>query len=745
MDIVKNTNLLSHQKNILTKIALGEHFVSIMDSICLAIEEIIGDSSKCSILILKENRLYPVSAPSLPSKYTKIITGIEIGPNIGSCGTAAFSQSPIFVSDILKSPLWEKYRDLSTQFNFRSCWSIPLISIHSEMFGTLSLYNEKSKIPTDEQIEVIDFFVHLAAITYEKKSQKKQITTLINDLKKTNDKLNAFIKVLPDPAFVLSRSGKYLDIYGSQNELLAKPLKTLINQNMQDVFPPKERQMVSHFIKQALETNQVQVFEYELEVEKGLLTFEGRTIPINDEKSNKKAQVLWLARDITARKQAEKQINSLIYYDYLTNLPNRRFLINKLTSYLSEDIKAGRSGALLFLDIDNFKRVNDSLGHKAGDDLLIELAKRLNKVLRKKDTLARIGGDEFIILLEDVGENNKQIKENTIRITEFYLSIFNDKFNIDLLSFQVSGSIGIFLIENLNTSAEKILQYSDTAMYKAKNKNGNSYSFFEEQFQTLLGKQTELESDIIKAIDNDEIVAYFQPQITFDGNIKSCEALIRWFHPTKGLITPDIFIPIAEQFGLIQKLQNIVLKDICMLINKLASLNLINETYSVALNISQYQFVADNLKSNILSIINEFHIPPSRIKLEITESMFSQDLGQTIQQMQTLVSEGFIFSIDDFGTGYSCLSTLQTYPISELKIDKTFVNNLTQKNITALPIIETIINLASNLNMSVVAEGIETKEQFEALKDKGVDTIQGYYIAKPMSAEDYLIWHSQNS
>jgi len=745
MESSRDGSLLAHQQNILSKIALGDSLSEILEDICLAIEEIIKDkSAKCSILSLTGDKLYCAAAPSLDDEYNQAINGFKIGPVAGSCGTAAYLCRRILVEDIQASPLWVGPKDLALKYNLKSCWSTPIISTQSKVLGTFAIYHSQVKAPSLKDLELIDYFVHFSSIAFEKNLDSLKVKELINDLERSNEKLNAFTKVMPDPALILSEEGVYLDIYGSSNDLLISPADQLINKNINDLLPIKQAQHFMGLIKKTLVSNEVQVFEYEIEVKKGKAIFEGRTVPIVYDQSigKPKRHVLWMTRDITIRKESEKEVNKLAYYDHLTNLPNRRLLTERLTMCVKRINRTDKIGALLFLDIDNFKRVNDSLGHTAGDELLIELSKRLESVVRSSDTLARIGGDEFVILLDHIGDNNEYANIKAAGVARKLQHVFDEKFEIGELAFQVSGSIGICLIENKNTTAENILQFADAAMYKSKVKGGNNYSFYDSELQTLLEKQAALESDIIRAIDCNEFCAYFQPQINSLGKIIGGEALIRWIHPTKGLIPPNEFITIAEQFGLIQKLQNIVLRDICRLINKLTEDKCIDESLTISINISQHQFNSTNLRMELLNIVNEFNVPPSRIKLEITETMLSQDLQHTVQQMEELKIEGFTFSIDDFGTGYSCLSYLQAYPVKELKIDKSFIDKILDNN-SGLCIVETIINLAKNLNILVVAEGVETSQQFEILKTKNIDAIQGYLIAKPMTLDNYLSWNKE--
>ena len=745
MDINLNTRLLAHQQNILTKLALGSSLNEILETICLSIEELFNDKTvKCSILTLEDNKLYTIASPSLPIEYANIMHGIKIGEAVGSCGTAAYTKSPVFVEDISKSELWSGFKHITEQFSLESCWSTPILSITSDIIGTFAIYHESPKIASKENIELINHFAHLSSIAFDKNTANQKLNTLIKDLESTNKKLNALTTVTPDPIIITDKDGTYIDVYGSAEHLLSSPKNDLIGQNLNNVLSPKDAQLVMENIDKTLKTNCVQVFEYGLKIGMDDKIFEGRTTPItysND--SGEKKHILWIIRDITERKLSEEKIKNLAYYDHLTNLPNRRLLVKNLDLSVKRINNTNSIGALLYLDLDNFKRINDSLGHKAGDLLLIELANRLNLIVKKPDTLARIGGDEFILLIDNLGNNHELAKQKIKDIAQKIQNVFINKFTIEDLSFQITGSIGICFIERTVSSTEKILQFADTAMYKVKAKGGNNFSFHDAKLQTLVEKQIELETSIVQAIDNNEFCAYFQPQVDLQGEVISAEALIRWIHPIKGVVSPDQFISVAEQFGLIQKLQNIVLENICELINKLAAQKILSKKFSVSINMCQNQFNSPSLKRELLNIINKFGITPKRVKLEITESMLSHDLHYTVEQMKSLVKEGFSFSIDDFGTGYSCLSTLQVYPVKELKIDKSFIDKIIDDK-TGLPIVETIINLANNLNMSVIAEGVENKKQHQILKDKKIDAIQGYFIAKPMPVNEYLDWHANN-
>ena len=738
MNSQKNTDLLASQQRILTKIAFGDPLHEILESICLSIEELLDDTTaKCSILKLIDNLLYSIASPSIPNSYSEKIDGTIIGPSVGSCGTAAFLGNRVVVEDIANSSLWEGFKNTAKDHNFESCWSTPIISTKSEVLGTFAIYYDSPKTASQECLNLIDYFVHLSSIAIEKNNDAFQKRKLIKDLKITNQNLNAFIKVIPDPAIIITKDGLYLNVYAASENLLSDPIRDLVGKNINDILSKDDANMVLNKINITLETNEIQIFEYSLTIRSVEYIFEGRTIKIDyDNQSN----VLWVIRDITSRKNSENEVRKLVYYDPLTNLPNRRLLHDRIDDCVEVIKQQDTISVLLFLDIDNFKRINDSLGHSAGDNLLVQLAERLSSVLGDVNTLARIGGDEFVILVDEIGQDMQKAEANVIQLVQRIQKIFTNNFEINSLAFQISASIGIYLIDKNHANSENILKFADTAMYRTKFKGGNGYSFFDPKQQTLLEIKTELESEIVKAIENNEFCAYFQPQVDTQGKVCGAEALIRWNHPKKGLVPPYQFIPLAEQFGLIQKLQNIVLHDICLLLNTLSSHSVIPTGYRIAINMAQNQFNSPTLKSELIAILDQHNISPEQIRLEITESMLSNDLSYTVQQMYELKNQGFTFSIDDFGTGYSCLSTLHAYPVDELKVDKSFIDNISNIE-TGLPIVETIINLAKNLNISVMAEGVETKEQFAILKDKKADGIQGYLIAKPMAAEDYLKWH----
>jgi diguanylate cyclase (GGDEF)-like protein/PAS domain S-box-containing protein len=743
MDISQLNGLLFNNENILTKLLHSKSNAQALSELCTLLEGSLS-TSKVTCVIFDIEKKILLSAKDTNQNKAVVAAYHQHSHTILNQFSPA-SKMPL--RPILSSgnSLIECFGD-NSPFRTSKCteiWSLPLISITKETIGMLSLFVSEGDELLESDLDFIALIVHLMGTVQSRLSKHGNNQKLIDKLEESNQKFRAFTEVMPDLALIIDENGVYEDAFGSPNNILYVSAIEIIGRRVVDLFPEAEAHRIMSVIHRAINTNELQVYEYKYENHGKEAEFEGRVTPINFDTSsgNGTRRVLWVARDVTAEKSAVQKIEQLAYFDPLTHLPNRRMFNERLKVVVENKALVHEFGAILFLDLDQFKRINDSLGHAAGDQLLVDVSNRLRQALRKSDVLARIGGDEFVILLEQLGQDEIEAQQEISIVAKKVQQSLAEKFEIEDLAFQVSCSIGICIIDGM-TSAESILKYADTAMYSSKLTGGNSYSYFDPQQQTLLDKQLSFESEIVRAIENREFCAYFQPQLNCQGKVTGAEALIRWNHPEKGLIPPYEFIPVAEQYGLIQDLQDIVLQDICALLEILNEQNLICGKFKLSINISHSQFKALNLKSSLLSTIKNYNVSSSQINLEITESMLSHDINNTVKQMTEIESEGFSFSIDDFGTGYSSLSYLHAYPVNELKIDKSFVDRMLEKS--GLSIVETIISLAKNLGMQVVAEGVETENQITMLKERNIDIFQGYYFAKPMILDDYLLWHKSH-
>jgi len=432
-------------------------------------------------------------------------------------------------------------------------------------------------------------------------------------------------------------------------------------------------------------------------------------------------------RDITERKKYEDEIRFLAFYDKLTELPNRILLQDRLRRAILRSKRNGQRGAVLFLDLDRFKNINDSMGHEAGDCVLREVAKRLLSCLRDADTVARLGGDEFVILLEGFDH-----PDNIHSVTHRLLFALAQDIPHRGFSLSVTGSIGISFFPEDGETVEELLKASDTAMYHGKSKGRNTYQFYRPEMNTEKQHFLLLENALRKSVKNHEFLLHFQPQFDLRSQqILGFEALVRWRHPEMGLIPPDEFIPLAEETGLILLLGDWVLETACS--QARAWMDRYPPFLRMAVNLSSRQFWQSDLVDSIARGLAHAGLPPERLELEITESMVMRDVDLAISKMRELTAMGIRLSIDDFGTGYSSLAALKRFPIHTLKIDKSFVKEVTT-NANDAAISSSIIALAHTMGLTVIAEGIETREQLDFFLERDCELGQGYFFSRPLPA-----------
>ncbi len=439
--------------------------------------------------------------------------------------------------------------------------------------------------------------------------------------------------------------------------------------------------------------------------------------------------------DISDRKAAEDEIKQLAFYDPLTNLPNRRLLRDRLNPALAFSHRSGRKGALLFIDLDNFKTLNDTLGHDMGDFLLQQVAKRLESNVREGDTVARLGGDEFVIMLEDLSEEEIEAAAQTEVIGAKILTVLNKPYQLAAQDYFNSPSIGVTLFNGHKKSIDELMKQADIAMYQAKASGRNAMRFFDPQMQACITALAAMESDLRQALMENQFTIYYQPQVHHNQQIIGAEVLVRWRHPKRGLISPADFIPLAEKTGLILPIGEWVLKTACAQIK--AWENSINARHlQLSVNVSARQFYQSDFVEQILQIIHSCDIKPDRLKLELTESLVLDDIDDTILKMNELRKTGVCFSMDDFGTGYSSLAYLTKLPLDQLKIDRSFVRNIGVKPNDAV-IAQTIIGMAKNLNMEVIAEGVETEMQRIFLEQYNCPLFQGFLFSEPVEIKRF--------
>ena len=440
-----------------------------------------------------------------------------------------------------------------------------------------------------------------------------------------------------------------------------------------------------------------------------------------------------ISTDISEHKRNLERIHQLAFYDTLTGLPNRRLLIDRLQHALAQRTRSKKEGALLFIDLDNFKDLNDTLGHDMGDRLLQQVAQRLLKHVREQDTLARLGGDEFVLMIEDLSLDRDTAIQQLDSVTHKILQALAVPYSLQAGNYSSTASIGIALFSDDHNTVDELLKRADLAMYEAKSAGRNTLRYFSPRMQAEVSARANLENDLRQSLREHLFVLHYQPKVNHNGRLFGAEALIRWQHSSRGLVTPDAFIPLAESTGLILPLGRWILYTACRQLVAWAQL-VEMQGVTLAINVSARQFHHPDFVEDVLAALEETGANPARLELELTESQLIEDVEAMIVKMTQLKARGVRFSLDDFGTGYSSLNYLKRLPLDCLKIDQSFVRDLLIDPSDAA-IVRTIVALGSNLNLQVIAEGVESREQHVALLQLGCHNFQGYLFGKPATAE----------
>jgi diguanylate cyclase (GGDEF)-like protein/PAS domain S-box-containing protein len=459
----------------------------------------------------------------------------------------------------------------------------------------------------------------------------------------------------------------------------------------------------------------------------------GNAVPERDAEG----AVLWhgFIMDVTERKLAEEEIRRLAFFDSLTGLPNRRLLLDRLRQVCAAASRTGTHGALLFLDLDHFKMLNDTKGHEFGDHLLMQVAGRLSASVREGDTVSRLGGDEFVVMLAGLGIDPTEAASQAETVAEKILAAIQMPFQLRGQEFQCTCSIGVSLFNDHLATPDEVLKHADVAMYRAKASGRNVVRFFDPAMQVAIESRVSLEGDLRRALSRDQLQLFYQIQVNDERKVTGAEALLRWTHPEQGAISPVQFIPLAEETGLIVPIGQWVLETACAQIKAWAR-NEATRHLDLAINVSPRQFRQAGFVDQVRSVLERTVADPMRLKLELTESVVLDNVATTIDKMHALKAMGVGFSMDDFGTGYSSLTYLKRLPLDVLKIDRAFVRDIATDNNDAV-IVQTILGMAKHLGIGVIAEGVETAEQLEFLKFHGCRHFQGYLFSRPLPLAEF--------
>lgn len=596
-----------------------------------------------------------------------------------------------------------------------------------------------ARIPVSSPDELGQLQAGINSMTEKLGSLLVQHRTNAEELRKQKDLLNSIIQHAPIRVFWKDRESRFV----GGNAQFAHDAGL---HNPDELIGKSDFDMCWHDQAELYRADDQAIMESgipKLEYEETQTTPDGRAIwistskvPLRDEE-DRIVGVLGIYTDITARKQAEEQIRNLAYFDPLTTLPNRRLLLERLQQSMSTSLRSGEYGALLMLDLDNFKDLNDSQGHDVGDSLLIQVAARLRENVNWADTVARIGGDEYVIITDTLGTDEASAAVHAEELAETVRIALCEPFvlkNGDLTHYNTS-SIGVTLYYGDAEPVEMLLKQADVALYQAKNAGRNTIRFFNVDMQTAIDKRTHLATGLRNGLASNELRLYYQPQVDLHGKLIGAEALLRWLPQNEAPVSPSVFIPLAEETGLILPIGEWVFEQTCI---QLKQWETQQQTRSLALavNVSALQFRQPDFVEKVSQQVIQSGIDPTKLKLEITESVVLSHIDEVIDNMQRLKELGVTFSLDDFGTGFSSLSYLKRLPIDQLKIDQSFVRDIMQdKNDAA--IVRAILAISRSLGISVVAEGVETAAQREFLLQHGCENFQGYLFSRPLPIEEW--------
>ncbi len=573
----------------------------------------------------------------------------------------------------------------------------------------------------------------------KEKHLQKQNTFIQKQLSESERLHRYIVNTSPDIIYILDQDGHFSFINERIESLLGFSKEEIIGKHYSFLVHHDDMEQAKYvFNERRIGKRAAKNIELRLKCKDDGNTrhFTNRTLPIelsamgmykeNTEHHSDYAGTYGVARDVTERRIAEETINFQAYHDLLTKLPNRALLRDRLSLAINQAKREGESLAVMFLDLDRFKNINDSLGHMIGDELLQQVSIRLKECIRAGDTLARFGGDEFTLMLPKLHNG----REDASKLADKISSTLKQPFIIDGHELYVSASIGIALYPQDGTNMENLIKHADVAMYHVKGKGKNGHQFYSNEMNEPYIENLSLDTGIHKALDNDEFNLVYQPQINLrSGEIVGVEALLRWEHPKHGTISPAEFIPFAEESGLIVDIGHWVIKNACAELSRWRMAGLPEIRMSV--NISARQLMENDIVDNVLSALKDYDIPGKWMELEITENAIMNDMDSIIRKLEELSDYGITIAIDDFGTGYSSLSYLHKLPIQTLKIDRTFLKeSLIHKGDNT--IINTIVAMAKGLGLNVIAEGVETQIQLDYLREIECSEAQGFLFGKPL-------------
>lgn len=681
---------------------------------------VICPEMRISILLVdpESGRLFTATAAGLPGFYNEAIDGLQPAVGAGSCGTAAATGELVIVEDVMTHPYWQDYQDLASRAGFRACWSMPFRNGRGEVSGTFAIYHPDVRTPDENERQLISEFAQIAGIAVQRAHADAHLRQAAAVFESTRE--GVVITDLTPRITAVNPAYSEITGYAEADVIGCNP--SILQSGRQD------ESFYQALWSSVLETGywQGEIWNRRRngEIYPQLLAIS----TVRDDEGVPKYYV-GVMTDITQIRKSEANLERLAHYDPLTALPNRLLTQSRLEHAVKRARRDRRLLAVLFIDLDRFKNVNDSLGHPSGDTLLQLLTERIAERLRDEDTFGRLGGDEFLVVLSDI-----HVPEDAVNIGHEILRLLEMPFHLEQgREVYIGASIGVSLFPQDADEADQLVQRADAAMSQAKVQGRNNLRCYTPDLTEAVDDRVARETRLRRALSRKEFLLHYQPQVEISsGRVVGCEALLRWQDPDRGMIAPSEFVPLAEDTGLIVPLGTWVLRAAFAQFE--AWLDRVPAPFCMAINLSAQQLRQPDIVEIIADAFHAHRLSPGQIKLELTESMLMGRGDDTVELLERLKALGVKLSIDDFGTGYSSLAYLKRFPIDELKIDRGFVLDIPHDQNDA-EIAVTIIAMARNLNLRVVAEGVETPQQAAFLLEHGCESGQGFLYHRPMAPE----------
>lgn len=716
------TARIEAENRLLAMISVGRPVREVLESLVRSIEALSG-AMRCSMLELRDGRVHNLVSPSMPPDYVAAIEGVAIGPATGSCGTALWRGERVVVEDIGADPLWQGFSDLALSHGLRACTSVPISDSNGVLLGTFAAYFDSTRRPTPYEDELLASGRNVAAIALERARAQAAI-------EEGRAQLQMILDAMPMSIAYTDHELRYRFVNSGYEALFGIPRADAVGQRVPQVLGSARFRVIKSYIYRALSGEEVRWEREERDADGSTRHLEAHYVP-HRVADGRVVGHFGIVTDITARKENERLLKYLATHDQLTGLPNRNLLVEHLGLALARAARSDRRVAVMFIDLDRFKTVNDTLGHDAGDRLLESLAARFREHLRKSDILGRLGGDEFVVLLDDVEDI-----QDAASSAQKLIALTAEPFRLGGHDFYVTASIGIAVSPGDGTDAGMLLKNADIAMYRAKSQGKNTFQFFSAEATASTFEQLMLESALRKALERDEFVLHYQPIVNLaTGRAEAVETLVRWRHPDLGVVSPARFIPMAEETGLIVPIGAWVLREACRQFAALPSA----AGLRVAVNLSPRQLRSHDVVVTVREALAASGLPAERLRLEVTESSMMENPEAAVRTLEALRALGVTIAVDDFGTGYSSLSFLRRFPIDGLKVDQSFVRDVVDDENDAA-IARAVIAMGRSLRLDIVAEGVETKAQLDFLRAEGCDKAQGFLFSRPLEFDALRAW-----